>query len=254
MEDGPGVERGLLDAAQCRQLDGWAGEVEAWPVGSHRWGHYAEATATGDRICRTENVSACHGGFRALVEGPLAGLAAAALGEAVTDFKDKLNYKQPGGAGFGVHQDLLAYPGAGRVVSFLVALDECSADSGCLWMAGGVDALLDTDERGVVAAGVAATLDWAPAELAPGDVLRIDGLAPHYSEANRSDRPRRVFIASYVPAAERYGRHDYYGARRRSMAEGSDAGTSLRISTLSDFEGVAAAGSAPPADGRCTHA
>jgi hypothetical protein len=242
-----------LDAAQCRELDRWARAVEAWPAGSHRWGHYAEATASGDRICRTENVSACHPGFRALVEGPLAELAAADMGDAVTDFKDKLNYKQPGGAGFGVHQDLLAYPGAGRVVSLLVAVDECSVDSGCLWMAAGVDALLDTDERGVVTAAVAATLDWSAAELAPGDALRIDGLAPHYSESNRSDRSRRVFIASYAPAAEHYGRDDYYGARRRSMAEEGDAGRSLRISTLADFEGVAAAEAPAPATGRCTH-
>ena len=57
-------------------------------------------------------------------------------------FKDKLNYKQPGGAGFSPHQDVVAYPGVGRVLSVLVAVDECSLESGCLWLADGVDSEL----------------------------------------------------------------------------------------------------------------
>ncbi len=127
--------------------------MEAWPAGSHRWGQYAERTATGDAICRTENVSACHHGFAGLTRGPLAQVAASALGVEVVDFKDKINYKQPGGAGFSPHQDLAAYPGASRVMSVLVALDECTPASGCLWFAPGVDELLPTDDRGVVLRG-----------------------------------------------------------------------------------------------------
>ncbi len=199
-------------------------------------------------------MSACHVGLRALVQGQLAHLAAEALGTAVVDFKDKLNYKQPGGAGFGVHQDLLAYPGAGRVVSMLVAVDDCTVDSGCLWMAAGVDGLLATDDRGVVRPEVARTLDWVPAEMAAGDVLRIDGLAPHYSDANTSDRSRRVFIASYAPADDGYDRDRYYRSRASNMSDAAADDSRLRISTLADFEG-AAAQHVPVASGtdRCTH-
>ena len=191
------VQNALLDREATDALQVWADEVEAWPSGSHVWGHYAEQTPLGPRICRTENVSACHTGIASLVDGVLRDRAAAALGEPAVAFKDKLNYKQPGGAGFGVHQDQVAYPGVDGVVSILVAIDDCRVESGCLWLAGDVHEVLPTDDRGVVRADIASTLAWFPAELAAGDAVMIDGLAPHYSEANGSDAPRRVFIASY---------------------------------------------------------
>lgn len=247
------VRRAVLDHAAVTALRGWAGETGAWPAGSHVWGQYAERTPAGDAICRTENVTACHPGIASLVDGELRALADGWLRTASAAFKDKLNYKQPGGAGFGPHQDVLAYPGARRVVSILLAVDECSIDSGCLWVADGGGQVLPTDARGVIVADVAAALDWAPAELAPGDAVCIDGLAPHRSDANHTSHPRRVLVASYAPASERYGRDDYYAARRSAMHEATAADGRFRISTLADFEGTEVAVEAP-AGTECTHA
>ncbi|MGH9033710.1 MAG: phytanoyl-CoA dioxygenase family protein [Acidimicrobiia bacterium] len=232
------VRRRVLYRTGMAALDQWVIDVEAWPAGSHVWGHYAEQTATGTVICRTENVSACHSGVAALVEGELRELAVEAIGEPAAAFKDKLNYKQPGGAGFSPHQDRLAYPGVDRVLSVLVAIDECSAESGCLWLADRVDEPLATDERGVVRTDVCDELHWSPAELAPGDAVCIDGLAPHYSETNRSSRPRRVLVASYAPTSEGYGRDRYYAARQAEMTSASARDGRFRISTLADFEGA----------------
>ena len=132
------IRRGVVAGPDLEALRAWTGVVQAWPAGSHRWGQYAERTPAGDTICRTENVSACHSGIAGLARGVLAGLAASELGGRVVDFKDKINYKQPGGAGFSPHQDLAAYPGASRVLSILVAVDECTTTSGCVWVALGV--------------------------------------------------------------------------------------------------------------------
>ena len=244
--------RAALDRAMTAALQGWADETEAWPAGSHVWGQYAEQTDHGPVICRTENASACHAGLRRLVDDDLREVAASALGEEAVAFKDKLNYKHPGGAGFSPHQDLLAYPGVARVVSILVAIDECRVDSGCLWMADGVDRLLPVDERGVVLADVAGTLHWDPVELAPGEAVCIDGLAPHYSEANRSDRPRRVLVASYAPASAGYDRDTYYRARQAVMDEAAANDGRFRISTLADFEGIEVESDATRLDA-CTH-
>ena len=245
------VRPGLLDRDAVAALQAWALEVEAWPSGSHVWGHYAEQTALGPRICRTENVSACHAGMASLVTGVMQTRAGEALGEPAVAFKDKLNYKQAGGAGYGVHQDKVAYPGAGRVASILVAIDDCTVESGCLWLAGGVHEVLPVDERGVVRDDVAAGLDWFPAELTAGDAVVIDGLAPHYSQANGSDSPRRVFIASYAPASEGYDRAHYYGARRDRMREATEHDGRFRISTLADFEGTEVAPESAAEE--CTH-
>src|SRR6478752_10242811 len=126
---------GALIPTDLGTLVGATAAVEAWPAGSHVWGHYAEQTAHGAAICRTENVSACRADVRALVDGPLRAIATARLGVEAEAFKDKINYKQPGGAGFRPHQDRHAYPGVPRVLSVLVAIDECSRTSGCLWLA-----------------------------------------------------------------------------------------------------------------------
>jgi hypothetical protein len=245
------VRTALLDPAQLAALRTWTAEVEAWPAGSHRWGHYAEHTEHGPRICRTENVSACHAGFASLVDGVARDCAADAIGEPVTAFKDKVNYKQRGGAGFSVHQDKVAYPGVGRVMSILVAIDDCTVESGCLWIAGGVGEVLPVDDRGVVRADVSDALDWSAVELRAGDALCIDGLAPHYSGTNRGDDARRVLVASYAPDLEGYGRDDYYERRRSQMQSETDRDGRFRISTLADFEGDEVATHA--ATDRCTH-
>jgi hypothetical protein len=247
------IRRGVVTGGDLDALQAWAVEVGTWPAGSHRWGQYAERTSTGEAVCRTENVSACHDGFAGLGRGALAGLAATALGVDVVDFKDKINYKRPGGAGFRPHQDLRAYPGATRVVSILVAIDECTTASGCLWLALEVDALLPTDGRGVVAPDVASALSWSPAELAPGDAVCIGGLTPHYSEANNSSAPRRVLVTSYAPAGDSYDRDSYYAARTREMERATARDDRFRISTLADFDGIEVEGDRAGAPKECWH-
>jgi hypothetical protein len=247
------IRRSVVRGPELEALRAWTEEVETWPVGSHRWGQYAERTATGEAICRTENVSACHGGFAGLTSGTLAGLAASALGFGVVGFKDKINYKQPGGAGFSPHQDLAAYPGASSVMSILVAVDECTTTSGCIWFAAGVEELLATDDRGVVVADVVSSLSWSPAELAPGDAVCLGGLTPHFSEANKSSASRRVLVASYAPVGEGYDRERYYSARHAEMAQATARDERFRISTLADFEGFEVPGPRGGPPDTCWH-
>jgi ectoine hydroxylase-related dioxygenase (phytanoyl-CoA dioxygenase family) len=242
----------VLTDTEANALARWADTIESWPVGTHVWGQYAEQIADRVALCRTENVSACHPGVAALVEGTLREVAAGALGEPASAFKDKINYKHPGGAGFRPHQDRLAYPGVARVLSILVAIDECTTESGCLWLAEGVDEPLPTDDRDVVRYDVVESLRWAPAELAAGDAVLLDGLAPHYSDANRGARRRRVLVASYAPSAEHYSREHYYSARADTMRRASQEDGRFRISTLADFDGVEVAVEDPASD-RCTH-
>jgi hypothetical protein len=246
------LRTGVLTDAEANAMASWADTIESWPVGTHVWGQYAEQIADRVAVCRTENVSACHPGLAALVEGTLREVAAGALGGPASAFKDKINYKHPGGAGFRPHQDRLAYPGVARVLSILVAIDECTTESGCLWLAEGVDEPLPTDDRGVVRDHVVESLRWAPAELAAGDAVLLDGLAPHYSEANRGDRRRRVLVASYAPSVEHYSREHYSSARADTMRRASQEDGRFRISTLADFEGIEVAGE-PRVNDRCTH-
>ena len=121
------------------------------------------------------------------------------------------------------HQDRTAYPGAPDLVSLLVAIDACTEQSGCLWIAPEVDHTLPTDDRGVVERHVTDALDWQMVELAPGDALIIDGYAPHWSGANETDRPRRVLVASYAPTHRATPRPSTTDARAAAMAASTGA-------------------------------
>jgi hypothetical protein len=247
------VRSALLAPGDLAALTASTDKIATWPAGSHVWGQYAEQTGAGVAICRTENVSACAPPVAALVDGRLREASSALLGEEAIAFKDKINYKQPGGAGFRPHQDRLAYPGVDRVVSILVAIDACTTDSGCLWLAEGVDEVLPVDDRGVVRNDVADELDWQAVPLEPGDAVVLDGLAPHFSETNGSRAARRVLVASYAPACEGYTREEYYRARAEAMDTASAGDGRFRISTLADFEGVEVDAPRGAVD-RCTHA
>src|SRR3979409_2323502 len=144
MPASPPLPAAALPRADVRALADWADAVGSWPVGSHVWGQYAEQIGERAAVCRTENVSACHEGVAALVDGPLRDIASRRFGESAVAFKDKINYKHPGGAGFRPHRDGKAYPGVSSVLSILVAIDQCAIESGCLWLAEGVDELLPT--------------------------------------------------------------------------------------------------------------
>jgi hypothetical protein len=246
------IRREVLSLHELAALQAAATSMQAWPAGSHVWGHYAEQTSSGPAICRTENVSACEPKVCALVEGGLRAIVEEALGTPAVAFKDKMNYKQPGGAGFSPHQDVVAYPGVNRVLSVLVAVDDCSLESGCLWLASGIHSELPTDERGAVRADLVAELTFEPAELRAGDAVCIDGFAPHYSEANRSASARRVLVASYAPVSEAYSRAQYYEARRTTMTDASARDGRFRISTLADFDGDEVAPDELACD-ECTH-
>jgi hypothetical protein len=238
MTDREILRRGVVTGDALAELHSSVGAIAAWPIGSHVWGHYAEMTARGPALCRTENVSACAPVVDALVGGALRAIASEQLGEPAVAFKDKINYKQPGGAGFRPHQDAVAYPGVGRVVSLLLALDDCTLDSGCLWLAADVDDVLPVDDRGVVRADVCSALEWSPAELATGDAVCIDGYAPHYSDDNNTEAERRVLVASYTTERSGYTRAHYYERRAEVMAEATDRDGRFRISTLADFAGT----------------
>ena len=153
------IRRAVVAGDDLEAMRAWTTEVEAWPVGSHRWGQYAERTETRrGHLPDRERV-----GLPRRVRG--AGRRArwrtwprSVLGVEVAGFKDKINYKQPGGAGFRPHQDLAAYPGASRVMSVLVAIDECTHGIGVRLVRVRCRRAAATDDRGVVRPDVVAAL------------------------------------------------------------------------------------------------
>ncbi len=143
---------------------------------------------------------------------PALAMAMQGLDEVVL-FQDLLVSKVPGAGAINWHQDYsywpLERPGGAMM---WVGLDEALVDNGCLHYVPGshrwgerqpADFIQGSNQPslpGLPPLDVDAHLDEVVAvPTRPGDVLIHDSLTWHYSPPNRSDRPRRAFIMTWIP-------------------------------------------------------
>jgi hypothetical protein len=213
----------------------WVAEVAAWPDADGPWLHHREVTDTGPQLCRTENFVPFHDGLRALLTtGPMLEMASALLGEPAVLYKEKINYKLPGGAGYAPHQDAPAYRFVDTHVSCMVAVDDALVGNGCLEVVSGHHhELLPTDETGCIRADVVEQLSWAPVEVRAGETLWFHSRTPHRSGPNLGSTPRRALYPTYNAASEGDLRAAYYEQKRAELADGDGAAVSL----IGDFQG-----------------
>jgi len=149
-----------------------------------------------------------------VLKGPVAQL----LGCEAVLFKEKVNFKMPGGDGFKPHQDSQAgwdaY--ADFFISVLVCVDEATVENGCLQMVAGNhkrglfrswEPMTDTDMEG---------MDFVPHPTKPGDVVFFDCYAPHGSEPNMSDKTRRIYFATYNKLSEGDHLAAYYADKHKT--------------------------------------
>ena len=136
------VIRGLFAGDALGELIRWTGEVEAWPeVPGRAMKYFEQPLGEGPRLLqRIENFCPYHAGFQAMCGGPeMKGIMSQLLGEEAVLFKEKINFKLAGGAGFEPHQD--AQADWGRYCSFhataMVSVDPCTVENGCLEMVRG---------------------------------------------------------------------------------------------------------------------
>ena len=227
-----------LDAAGVAELRSWVDDVATWPDDGGGWLHHREMTDEGPRLCRSENLIPFHDGLRALLTaGSLLATATELLGEPAVLYKEKINYKPPGGAGYAPHQDAPAYPFVSTHVSCMVAIDDSTLDNGCLEVASGMHAeLLDTDDAGCIRPDIAERLDWAPVEVRAGQTLWFHSRTPHRSGPNLSATARRALYPTYNALAEGDLREDYYRKKLEAFADGTN-GPHVQVSLIGDFQG-----------------
>lgn len=231
----------VVDALSTREqadLGSWVDDVAARTDGDAGVLQHFEGTPAGPLLCRSENFVPVHAGLRRLLcSGAMLEAAGALLGEPAVLYKEKINYKLPGGAGFSAHQDAPAYPMIDAHVSAMVAIDDADGDNGGLEVVSGCfEEILATDDRGCIDPAIAADLEWRPVSLCAGQTLWFHSRTPHRSGANHSDRPRRALYPTYNAAREGDRRAAYYEAKRVAFA-GAPTGDRARVSLIGDFEG-----------------
>ena len=220
-EDGFLVVPNFFGAAAMQELLSWTEGLQQAPEapGQHWVYHEESLTEPGRRVIqRIENFCPYHAGLDRLVRhGRLAAWTAALMGGPVVLFKDKINFKMPGGPGFKAHQDQQA--GWSRYaplfVTALVTIDAATPENGCLEMVAGRhrEGLLGAEWNPLDEEGLA----LQPVPTAPGDVVFFDSFAPHASKPNFTSKPRRLLYLTYNLLSDGDHRDMYYAEKHAAF-------------------------------------
>lgn len=218
------AKRGLFSPAEAEEIARWTDELVALPEvpGRHMVYYEDSLTEPGTRVMqRIEDFCPYHEGFDALVRrGRLSAAIDQLLGGRSVLFKDKINFKKAGGAGFEPHQDQQAgwSAYAPLFITALVGIDRATTENGCLEMtdAPRVAGLIGR-EWAPLSEGEMGAIGLAPVPTEPGDVLFFDSYAPHASKPNYTGHQRRIVYLTYNAAADGDHRRRYYEEKRASF-------------------------------------
>ena len=214
------VIRDLYNAKRMQEITEWTEEVTNHPEVPGKYMMYFEKSklASGDRILsRVEDIEPFHQGFSDLfMRGEIQQITSQLFNDEAILFKDKINFKMPGGDGFKAHQDVQA--GWDRYaklhITALVSVDASTIENGCLEMASGYH------DKGLIGEAWKPleedALDYVSVPTNPGDAVFFDSFAPHRSEPNMTNEQRRVLYVTYNAATEGDHRRQYYDDKRLS--------------------------------------
>jgi hypothetical protein len=227
-----------IDAETAASLPCWVDEIAALPDGTDGVLQHYEGTDDGPQLCRTEHFVDVHPQlYELLCRGSLPEVAGALLGEPAVLYKEKVNHKLPGGAGYSPHQDAPAYPMIDVHVSAMIAVDDADDTNGGLELVSSCfDRVLPVDDRGCIHSSIVETLEWEPVPVGAGQTLWFHSRTPHRSGPNYSRHPRRAIYPTYNATREGDLRDAYYEAKARAFAA-TEAGDRARVSLIGDFEG-----------------
>ncbi len=218
--DGFAIIRGVFDLTSITQVQAWTDELASWPEYSGGpWVYHEQSRLDPGTplIARIENFSRYHVGFRALA-ATLGDAVTPLLGERAVLFKEKINFKMPGGDGFKPHQDSQAGWGdyADYFITVMLCVDPATLENGCLELVAGYQ------HRGIYREWTPLTdedmadMRFVPYPTSPGDIVVFDSFTPHASAPNLTSTMRRMYFATYnrASAGDHFAR--YHADKHRS--------------------------------------
>jgi len=161
------------------------------------------------------------------------------LGEPCVFFKEKINFKNPGGAGFNPHQDAISRwdDFAKSFMNALICTDEGTIENGCLEVApsfhnkgflGPYDSPIPDK--------FLKEMKFEPLEHSLGDVVFFDGFTPHQSKQNKTEKPRTNVYFTYNKLSEGDHRLEYFARKRRELPPDNERGKNFKDSPLHNYK------------------
>lgn len=207
---------------QVELLCNWADEMHEAALNESNLIVVKEAENT-NQICRVEDLLGCYPETASEIFNPVMVFLYSLLDEPYVPYKDKLNFKWPGGGAFPPHQDFPAYEpfGPKQHITAMICIDAATLENGCLHVDGnweGKNTLLPYvaggKNHGSIEPEYAENINWIPLETSPGDLVIFTSFLPHYSEKNNSNDPRRAIFFTLNPLSEGNHRDHYYYMKR----------------------------------------
>ncbi len=220
--DGFVVVRGMFDEEEMARIVAWSDEMESRSESPGAYMKYFEESLRAPReriLQRLENFYPYHDGFGGLFDGKLRQASAELFGAEAVLFKDKINFKKPGGDGFKPHQDQQAGWGtyADLFVTAMVSIDAATIENGCLELvAGHHDRGLIGDEWTPLDENKMADMEFVAYPTEPGDAVFFDSYCPHGSNPNLTDTMRRILYITYNRLSDGDHRDRYYADKRKN--------------------------------------
>jgi ectoine hydroxylase-related dioxygenase (phytanoyl-CoA dioxygenase family) len=221
--DGFVVVRRMFGDEDRARIAAWCDEMESRPETPGADMKYFEESLRppGERILqRLENFYPYHDGFGALFDGKLRQASSELFESDAVLFKDKINFKKPGGDGFKPHQDQQAGWGtyADLFITAMVSIDKATVENGCLELVAG------HHDRGLIGGEWMplddenlADMDFVPCPTEPGDAVFFDSYCPHGSKPNLTNTTRRILYITYNRLSDGDHRTRYYADKRKSF-------------------------------------
>jgi hypothetical protein len=215
---------GFFDRAEMVKLLRYVDEVAALPelAGKQMVYHEPSLLDPAARVVqRIEDFCSHHAPLDALVRGGRLRTTVERLcGSPVVLFKDKINFKMPGGGGFELHQDQAAgwsrY--APNFITAMVTIDATTPENGCLEVARAprIESLIGPEWQ-PLARDAIDRFELEPLPTDPGDAVFFDSFVPHASGPNLTQHARRVLYVTYNRAADGDQRARYYADKRAAF-------------------------------------
>ena len=212
------------------------------------WLIHKERTRDGEvRITRVENFCNSHPEWSKICrEGVVAAIVSQAFGvhsgaeagERAVLFKDKINFKPPGGAGFLCHQDATAFATdtttmASYHITAMIAIDSSTVEKGCLQVAAGQQGRgVLPNTAGVTNKAVEEEMTFHNVTANAGDLVIFDSFIPHRSGFNNTEESRRSVFLTYNMESDGGDCHSKYYAAKAAVVKAGD------ISINKDFAGT----------------
>tara|TARA_B100000287_G_scaffold432589_1_gene492263 strand:+ start:1237 stop:2547 length:1311 start_codon:yes stop_codon:yes gene_type:complete len=194
------------------------------------WIKYYEEINKTPHLCRIENFSKYHKTWNNIVNY-INNIVTQLYDEKSILFKEKINFKLPGGGGFLPHQDVTAYASnefALNHISVMVAIDDCLDEK-----QGPLEVSIGNHNKGIFnnIDGVIDNniiLNYIPVFVNSGDLVFFDSYLPHKSEKNNSFKKRRLGYFTFNKLSEGNFNEIYY---KKKFELGNN------ISINNDFQG-----------------